>query len=280
MKKTLEQDFILKDLLISLFPDSSISTFRKWVKNKRVLIEGKEVTRLDSSLKKGQLFEIVKTSKPLSGNIKIVLETEDFIVLDKPSGILSVDKDHGVEISVHKVLKNYLSPKKVFVVHRLDKGTSGLILFAKTESFYEEAKKQLEERKMKRKYFAILEGELAEDQGEWESWLYEDKNLVMRVSKDEGEGMRALTHFKVINKKNNLSLLAFELETGRKNQIRVQSQFFAYPILGDKKYGSTKKWAKRMFLHAYELHFFCSKKQKTLSFKSPAPELFTNLIPF
>ncbi|NCF70620.1 MAG: hypothetical protein GWP59_02840 [Chlamydiales bacterium] len=279
MKKNIGSKQTLKEFLSTEFPDSSMSTFRKWLKNGRIFLDNQNISRLDYELEKGQLFEIRQAQRSLSANAKVIHETEDFIVIDKPHALLSVDKDHSPELSLHKILKRYLYPRKVFVVHRLDKETSGLILFAKKEAFFEEAKKQLKERKVKRKYLAILEGKLSPDQGKWENSLYEDNNLVMRVEKTPSpNGITATTFYKVCAESQTLSLVEFELQTGRKNQIRVQSQFHNCPILGDKKYGSkTAKKQKRMFLHAYNLSF--SYAGKDFSFTSPIPNVFNQLIP-
>lgn len=279
MKKNIDNKQNLKEFLSKEFPDSSISTFRKWLKNGRIFLDNQNINRLDYELEKGQVFEIRQAQRTLSANVKIIHETEDFIVIDKPHALLSVDKDHSPELSLHKILKRYLYPRKVFVIHRLDKETSGLILFAKKEAFFEEAKKQLKERRVKRKYFAILEGKPSSEKGKWEDSLYEDNNLVMRVEKTPSpNGILATTFYKVCAENKALSLVEFELQTGRKNQIRVQSQFHDCPILGDKKYGSkSAKKQKRMFLHAYNLSF--SYAGKDFNFTSPEPAIFNQLIP-
>lgn len=275
MNKTITEPENLDAFLEKNFPESSKNTLKKWLKEGRFLINGEAAKKMTHPLVKGDLFCFSKKQqRGLSPNIQIVFENEDFLVIDKPDGLLSVAKDRNTEANLHDLVKAYLKPAQVYVIHRLDKKTSGLIVFAKTFEFYQELKEQLKEKKVKRLYQAVIKGTDLPTSGTWESFLFEDKNLYMRVSDSSLNAERACTHFHVLQKGKTHSLVEFSLETGKKNQIRVQAAHAGFPILGDKKYGVLEKHVKRMYLHAFSLSFYYPKLNKNMTFSSPTPKSF------
>ena len=206
--------------------------------------------------------------------IKILYEDRYLVVLDKPDELLSVATLTQDERTVHTILKKRLG-KPVFAVHRLDRDTSGLMMFAYTAEAQFELKKQFETHSVSRHYVALVEGRLTEKQGTWKSYLVEDGNYRVHTAQPEQEGAQlAITHYEVLGEKPTFSFLRFMLETGRKNQIRVHCEAAGHPILGDRKYGARTNPYNRLCLHAYELHFMHPFLKKNLSFKSPLPAPF------
>ena len=190
----------------------------------------------------------------LREDIPFVFKDQHVIVINKPHNMLSVATDSDKH-SLHNLLKIYYHPKKVGIIHRLDEGTSGLILFTLSDAAYHGLKDQFKEHSIDRVYRAIVEGDFPEKEGTWTSYLYEDKTLKVRVTDDEKLGEKAITHFKKIAFSKGYTLMEFRLETGKKNQIRVQSAAAGYPIAGDKKYGAQTDPFKRLALHAKTLGF-------------------------
>jgi 23S rRNA pseudouridine1911/1915/1917 synthase len=164
---------------------------------------------------------------------------------------------------------------KIYVVHRLDQETSGLLLFAFSENAFHILKEDLKERKISRKYLAVVEGKI-EKEGFWENLLEEDANLRMRVVTHGGE--RAKTFFRPIEVGPFRTLIECTLETGRKNQIRVQAAHVNHPIVGDKKYGMVETNAPRLCLHATKLSFVHPITKKPMLFEIPPPQIFYSLL--
>ena len=187
--------------------------------------------------------------------IKIVYEDKNIIVVNKETGLLTIGNNREKDRTLYNEVKEYVKkqyPKnKIFIVHRLDRDTSGLVLFAKNEK--EKIKWQNNWHEVKRKYYAIVEGKMANKQGSIEVKLYETKSLDVVVNTKLGK--KCVTNYKVINSNNKYSLLEIDISTGRRNQIRASLDYIGYPIVGDKKYNSKKNPIKRLGLHAYSLEY-------------------------
>ena len=278
MKIILDRDLTLLDALAIVAPDSSKTTLRSWLKEERVFVDGileKVGTR---HLKKGQVVTVgVKSAPPISG-LRILYEDTHLIVVDKPSGLLSVSAAFEKAKTAHAALKNHYRPRKVYVVHRLDQETSGVMLFAFSEKAYENLKKAFEEHHIGRYYIGIVEGQLLQNQGTWESYLYEDENYMVHETLDLNRGRLAITHYEVLNSNKLYSCVKFTLETGRKNQIRVQCKAAGHSIAGDTKYGSVRNPIRRLCLHAKGLVFEHPISGKKMEFDSPLPKEFNNFI--
>lgn len=186
--------------------------------------------------------------------MKIIYEDEDVIVVDKPSGLITIkDEKTPVEATLYHQVYEHVKKQngRIFIVHRLDKDTSGLVLFAKNEKVKYDLQRNWQN--VERKYYAVVSGKLNENNGTLKDFLYETKGLDVVVTNIKKIGKLAITNFNVIENNNKYSLLDINIETGRRNQIRVQLANIGHPIIGDKKYGKVKY--KRMMLEAYYLKF-------------------------
>lgn len=261
----------LIDFLKEQYKESSKRTLQQWIDYGRILVDGivsknarQEITKENRVTLSGKLK---KPQGSLPEGIKIVFEDEHIVVIFKPAGLLSVAANYIEGVSAHAILKKYYKPERLFVVHRLDRETSGLMMFAKTHEAMEILKKDFKVHAVKREYRALVEGLMTEDVGVWRSYLYEDPNYKMHVTQDKKRGALAITHFKVIKREKDSTWLKIELETGRKNQIRVQAQDVGHPIVGDFKYGARINRTKRLELYAIGLEFIHPITKKNLSFR-------------
>jgi 23S rRNA pseudouridine1911/1915/1917 synthase len=270
-------DAPLLDHLKQAFPDSSSSTLRSWIEQKRIFVNEQCVSRANALIKQGSSITLGAKPLPKEGPLKIVYEDADLIVIDKPSGLLSVANEKNTQPSVHAWIKHRYPNQVIPVVHRLDKDTSGLMLFALNSESFRKLKEMLAKRIVKRVYRALVEGRVTED-GVWKNYLREDANLIMRVcSKPSDNTVLAVTHYNVIKTGTEYSLIDCSLETGKKNQIRVQAFAAGHPIAGDAKYGSQKEEAHRLCLHARLLEFEHPTTKKNMVFESEPPTFFNKL---
>ena len=222
--------------------------YKTLLKNGSVLVNNKIVTKYDYMLKINDEVTINKYNK--SKDIKIIYEDKDIIVVDKPYNLLTIS--NGKEISLYNLVSDYVKKNnkknKIFIVHRLDKDTSGLIVFAKNIK----TKNYLQNNwdKVERRYKALVSG-ITKESDILKNYLKENQNHFVYVANN---GALAITEYKKIKEINNNSLLDINIKTGKKNQIRVQLSYIGHPILGDKKYGTNNY--KRLCLHAYKLVLF------------------------
>lgn len=277
MKYISKQELPLLQILKLMYPDSSNATLKSWCKEERIFVDGNAIKLPNSIVKIGQLVEVGLKKKFLPLGIKILYDDASLCVIQKPAGLLSVSTDFEDRYTVHASLKDYFYPKMVHVVHRLDQDTSGLMIYAFTEKAYDYFKDLFYRHEVQRRYCAIVEGHPESSEGTWISYLYEDQYYVVHSTQDETMGKRAVTHYKVLGTSKNLSWLDIELETGRKNQIRVQAQAEGLPIVGDKKYGASTH-TKRVYLHAYGLSFIHPDTGKEMNFSIPIPDSFYKLV--
>ena len=222
--------------------------YKTLLKNGSVLVNNKIVTKYDYVLKINDEVTINKYNK--SKDIKIIYEDKDIIVVDKPYNLLTIS--NGKEISLYNLVSDYVKMNnknnKIFIVHRLDKDTSGLIVFAKNIKIKNYLQNNWD--KVERRYFALVNG-ITKERDILKNYLKENQNHFVYVSNN---GALAITEYKKIKEINNNSLLDINIKTGKKNQIRVQLSNIGHPILGDKKYGTNNY--KRLCLHAYKLVLF------------------------
>jgi len=253
----------LLELLLILSPDSSKNTLRSWIEKGRVTIDGKGAIGANQVIEKGQEVVVGTKQKFLPQGLKIIYEDNHLVVVDKPAGLLSVATELETFHTVHAFLKHRFHARSVYPIHRLDRETSGLLVFAYSQKAREALKEQLEQRSMRRHYLALVHG--YPGKGTWRCHLIEDKSYFVHVS---DKGKLAITHFETLEKRGAFSLLKLKLETGRKHQIRVQASHAGYPIVGDDKYG--KKEETRLHLHAKSLSFKHPILQKQMTFSSEA----------
>ena len=274
MRYSIKQTSPLLDALANHFPESSRNTLRTFLKDERVLVDGKLLTDPKQEVLAGQELQVLPRRLKKEGLLQIIYEDKDLVVVDKPAGLLSVATHFDTQNTVHAILKKRYIRRKVYVIHRLDQETSGVMMFALSEEAYNKLKSDLAAHLVRRIDYGVVEGAL-DSKGTWESYLLEDKNyLVHAHDKPTAGAERAVTHYETVRQHGDFTLVRFELETGKKNQIRVQSAKAGHPIYGDSKYGAKLPLSKRLYLHAFELHFTHPLTQKSLVFTSQLPKEF------
>lgn|SRR5574344_545234 len=209
--------------------------------------------------------------------LDIVFEDKNIIVINKPSGLLTIGTNDEKEKTLYHKVYDYLKKKNqhIFIVHRLDKDTSGLVVFAKTDKAKELLQNEWE--KTKRCYVAIVKGHVEPREKTIKSYLAENNALRTYVT-DDKHGKLAITHYTVVRTNKLYSMLDVEIKTGRKNQIRVQLNDIGYPILGDKKYGNAQNPIRRLCLHAYLLEFDHPITHEHLRLETDVPNSFVSIM--
>ena len=213
--------------------------------------------------------------------IEVVAEDDSIIVINKPAGLLTIATDKEKVKTVYAMLRAYLNnkqrPEKVFIVHRLDREASGLIVFAKNIESKERLQDQFKNHSAGRSYIAVVEGRVKEDQFTVRSYLAENAAYRVYSTTNKTRGKLAVTHVKVLKRNSKQSLIEVRLETGRKHQIRVQLADCGHPIVGDKDYGSVSNPFKRLALHGQRLEFRHPATGERKTYQSRPPKEFGDL---
>lgn len=248
--------------------------------NRLVLVDNIITTHALARLAPGQIVQLDRSKQKMtfrSNDLGVVYEDPYLLVIDKRAGLLSMSNNTRQQ-TVQTVLNRYLekggSRCTSHIVHRLDRDTSGLMVYAKDVKTQRSLVEGWQQLVTDRRYVALVSGELQEKQGTIKSWLTEDKHFVTHSSPVNNGGKYAVTHYNVLRSANGYSLVELELETGRKNQIRVHLADLGYPIVGDFKYGSSDESLLRLGLHAYLLAFRHPVTGKYLRFETPVPDSF------
>ena len=271
----------LMKFLIEKFPEKSRTTIKSMLAHKQITIGDMVTAKFDFPLKRGQMVFLNKKKsdeKPRFRGLRIVHEDADLIVVEKGSGLLSMASETEKSKTAYSMLSEYVKksdPKNlIFIVHRLDRDTSGLMMFAKSKKFQEILQKDWNDSIIDRSYVVVVEGIVENEEGTVSSWLKENKALVMFSSQTPNDGQKAVTHYKLLRSNKLFSMLEVKLETGRKNQIRVHMKDIGHPVTGDKKYGAKLNPIGQMGLHARVLSFKHPVTGKTLRFDTPIPGKF------
>lgn len=230
----------------------SKNNIKSFISNGCCYVNNQVITKANYVIHSGdKLVVVLKQIRDKNyGLINIIYEDNYFIGINKPSGLLSVSTDKRELDTAFNIVKNYVNGK-LFVLHRLDRDTSGILLFCKDENIKNRMQDNWNDVVLKRGYLAVVNR--ISGKGTIKSYLYEDKNFNVRSCNDPKRGKLAITHYDVIKSSKNYSLLQVFIDTGRKNQIRVHMNLIGTSILGDKKYGGCK--AKRLYLHSNILEF-------------------------
>jgi len=322
---TVGHDAPLLQYLFELFPSQSRTSVKNMLSKGQILVNGKSQTAFDQPLHRGDTLTVLSKGISIArairsdareevekAGVKILFEDEYYLVVDKPSGLLCISTARGSaaksghrEKTLYALLNNYVkvnarmqrkedllsgvapdrSTAKIWIVHRIDKGTSGALVFAKSERAKDILQSKWKELVLERKYVAFLEGQVEKPAGAIQSWLVENpKSLKMNSFQEEvKDGQLAITHYKVLGYyhrgHNTYTQVEFSLETGRKNQIRVHAQDLGHPIAGDEKYGADTNQLRRLALHAATLVFRHPFTNRTVRIQSPLPEVFNRFEP-
>lgn len=279
-----DSEVSLIEFVASALPDAKRGDIKKWLKYGHLAVDGSVTTAFDAPVGPGSVVELNFT-RPFvvfrHPRLRLVYEDDDIIVVDKGYGLLSVGTDSSKKSHVetaYSILREYVKSKhpsnKVFIVHRLDRDTSGLMVFAKTIEAKEALQHNWNNMVLERKYVALLDGELEKESGEIRSHLAETVQHEVYSTDDPAEGKLAVTRYKVRRTGKGHTLAEFSLDTGRKNQIRVHARDLGCPITGDKRYGNGSGPLHRLALHAETLRFAHPVSRKDMNFTSPVPSQF------
>lgn len=249
-----------------------------------VTVDRRNTTRYDEPLRPGQVVRVSKHKRAtqlLNKYVKIVYEDKDIVVIEKAEGILSMPAT-AKQYSVKQVLDEYFVKRHfkctAHTVHRLDRETSGLMMYAKSIEIAKILEDSWHQIVFDRRYVAVVSGEMEHEGGTVESWLKDNKAFVTYSSDtDPGGGKYAITHYHTLKTTPRYSLVELKLETGRKNQIRVHMQDIGHPVLGDQKYGDGFDPIGRLCLHAYRLDFYHPRTGEVMNFETLFPRDFMKL---
>lgn len=280
-----KEDRELMKFLLENMPDKNRDNIKTLLRDNQVLVDDEPVSQYNYHLRAGQKIKISRNKisrKKTYRGMSIIFEDSDIIVIDKHAGVLSVATGNKEKYTAYSILYEHVKRKspegKIFVVHRLDRETSGLMMFSKSARVQEKLQRNWDKLIRERVYVAVVQGSVEPPSGEISSFLHENRNMVVYSSEKATEGKYAVTHYETLKSNQHFSLLKMSLRTGRKNQIRVHLQDIGHPIVGDKKYGSSINPISRLALHAQVLAFQHPVSKRELRFEIPVPRKFHELL--
>ena len=276
----------LMEFLATQMPQASRTKLKSLLSKRIVFVDNVITTQYNFPLKPGMKVQISRSRNNHEFHNKllnIVYEDAYLIVVEKKPGLLSVSTERQKERTACTILNEYLKrsagrQSRVYVVHRLDRDTSGLMMFAKDEKTQHTLRDNWHKIVFDRRYVAVVAGEMEKDQGIVRSWLT-DRTLYVYSSPTDDGGKESVTHYRTIKRANSYSLVELHLETGRKNQIRVHMQDLGHPVVGDGRYGFEDiNPIGRLALHAFKLCFYHPVTGEKLQFETPYPADFKKLL--
>lgn len=290
MKFKVEKTTSLLDSLAYFMPKTSRSKLRKMLTEGRIQINGEVEHRAKTELSAGTEIEVLSrvkaqeitpppASKQKKSNLTILWEDDAILVVEKPAGLLSIATDKLERDTLHARCVDHirLEDEKnwCYIVHRLDRDTSGIMVFALHQRHKEYLQTQFAEREVHRTYHALVEGRPKQMQGIAREWLVEDKNLFVKKVKSSFHGSKeAITHWQVAETNNQISLLQITIETGRRHQIRMALRSLGCPVVGDELHGAETNPLNRVCLHASALEFLHPETDEPVRFEAPIPKGF------
>lgn len=282
---TVDGDATLLEFLIQAMPERKRTSIKNLLSHNQIAVNGVPVTQFDTPLKAGDEVKANLTREFrlfYNRRVKLVYEDDDIIVINKGYGLLSMGTDKIKEGTAYSIIRDYLKWKDprnmLFIVHRLDRDTSGLMVFAKSQEAKERLQHNWNNMVISRKYLAVVEGKPEPEEGEVRSYLAENSRFEVYSTDDPNEGKLAITRYKTLRSRNGYSLMAVSLDTGRKNQIRVHMKDLGHPIAGDRRYGAKSSPIHRMALHAQTLRFVHPMTRKDMNFSTPIPASFAKMV--
>ena len=282
---TIQTSMGLLEFLLKTITNTSRNNVKSLLSHKKILVDGVVTSQFDYKLQPKQKVQISKDPIRKQGetgeSLDIIYEDNEIIVINKPSGLLSIATDKENEQTAYRMLMDYVRKQdkhnRVFIVHRIDRDTSGVLMIAKSEAVQNMLQDDWNTIVTKRGYVAVVEGTFVEKSGTYESWLRETTTHIVFSSSQKGDGKKSVTHYKVIKENRNYSMLEVEIDSGRKNQIRVQMNDHGHPVIGDKKYESKTDPIHRLGLHASVLEFTHPITKKVMHFEAKVPGQFYNV---
>lgn len=283
---SVKSDCTVQEFFERQMQGKSKTSQRQLLSKGAVRIGDRVLRHLDDLILAGSTVTIAPKPEPqfvMPQGLRIVYEDDWIIVVHKGSGLLTIatetEKEHTAFAYLSAYLKFYKRTDKIFIVHRIDRMTSGLLIFAKNENVQRILRSNWDQMVLSRQYVAVVEGRMEYTEGTVSTWLDEDPATTRVYVSRPGVGKRAVTHYRLIDEVPGLSLLELELETGRKNQIRVHMRHIGHTLVGDKKYGSKIDPIGRLCLHARQIEFEHPMTGRILNFETPIPGEFLKLFP-
>ena len=281
---TVKEDKPLLEFLLDSMENTSRTKIKSTLQGRGVKVNGKVITQFDYPLSCGMKVAVSRSKQNAemfkNRYIKIVYEDRYIVVVEKNVGILSMAAGHS-SLNVKTVFDSYFKTSRqkctAHVVHRLDRDTSGLMIYAKDMQTEQILEHEWHDIVYDRRYVAVVSGEMEDDYGTMTSWLKDNKAYITYSSPYDNGGKYAVTHFHTLDRTTDHSLVEFRLETGRKNQIRVHSADMGHPVCGDIKYGNGDDPIGRLCLHAYVLCFYHPITRRRMEFETPIPVNFRKL---
>ena len=278
MKLIVSREDTLYNYLRNNIEGKSKNNIKSLLKRELVNVNDKVITKYDYNLNKGDIITICNGYSLKEETLKIIYEDDNIIVVDKPTKILTISNKNEKENTLYRKVSDYLKKekKKVFVIHRLDFDTSGVIMFAKNQKIQKLYQDNWNDLAKKREYIAIVEG-ITPPSGHIESYLKESKTLEVYSSKNK-DGLFSITDYETIKHNKKYSMVRVLISTGRRNQIRCHMSDINHPILGDSRYKAKSNPLGRLALHAHILEIEDPLTHKLFTFTSTIPEEFNNII--
>jgi 23S rRNA pseudouridine1911/1915/1917 synthase len=274
----------LLDALAQMYPDSSKTTLRQMLQTGRVRVNSEVEKNARRELEEDDTVDVADKAvhRNLPEGLAILHEDNDVVVVLKANGLLTVATERERETTAQAYLNVYLGQKRgeerIQVVHRLDRETSGVLIFAKNAYAREQLKEQFAAHTVDRVYIAVIEGAMDPEEGTFRSFLRERRDLKMESVDEHPDAKYAVTHYRTVETNGRYSMLEVTLETGRKNQIRAHLSEAGHPILGDRMYGSEVNPIGRLGLHAKLLGFDHPVTRKHMVFTAPVPKAFRSIL--
>lgn len=278
-------DTPLLEFLLAAMSDRKRTTVKDFLKHRQVMVNGNVTTQFDMPLHPGDAVSVNTTREfqtLRNSRLSIVYEDDDIIVINKGYGLLSVGTDKIKTGTAYSILRDYVkrvNPRnKLFIIHRLDQHTSGLMMFAKNLRAKEAMQHNWNNMVLERRYVCVVEGKLEQEDGEIRSYLAENSQHEVYSVDDPQAGQLAVTRYRALRSANGYTLVEVQLETGRKNQIRVHMKDLGHPIAGDRKYGARTSPIHRLALHAMSLRFAHPETRRDMNFATPVPAPFAKMV--
>jgi 23S rRNA pseudouridine1911/1915/1917 synthase len=271
----------LLEYLLKEVDNKSKNNIKTLLKRGRILVNNKRITKHDYMLRTTDKIIINQAViNSMMNDIEILFEDDYLIAINKPEGLLSIATEKEKDKTAYHIVSSYLKIRgkdKAFVIHRLDRDTSGIIMFAKNDKIKNLLQNSWDQLVKVRGYLAVVEG-ATDSEGVIKSYLKENKANMIYSSYKEHDGKLAITNYKKLNGNKEYSLLEVFIDTGRKNQIRVHMYDIKHPIVGDKKYGASKDPLKRLGLHAHKLEFVHPVTHKYIMINAKIPRKFDTIV--
>lgn len=282
---SVEAEAPLMEFLLAAMPQRKRTTVKELLKHNQVAVNGTPTRQFDTALHAGDEVKVNLTREFqvfYNRRLKIVYEDDDIIVVNKGYGLLSMGTDRVKDGTAYSILREYVKwqnpANKLFIVHRLDRDTSGLMVFARSEEAKERLQHNWNNMVLSRNYLAVVEGKPEQEEGVVKSYLAENSQHEVYSTENPEEGKLAVTRYRTLRSRGPYTLLEVSLDTGRKNQIRVHMKDLGCPIAGDRKYGANPSPIHRLALHAQTLRFIHPMARRDMNFTTPVPASFASMV--